>query len=535
MAASQDSEPRSAQAYNGMVAAPHALASAAGLAALQDGGTAMDAAIAANAVLTVVYPDQTAIGGDCFFISYDARSKQLHGYNGSGRAPLAADADHLRTLYDGQMPKRGIHAVTVPGTIDAWAAGHRRFGRLPWQRLLQPAIDYAHNGFAVSGRLADGIRAAHDVLVASQETAATYFVDGAPPREGDRLRLPNLACSLAAIAVEGRSAFYSGVIAEEIAATSARLGGTLSMYDLVGHRGEWVEPLTASYRGFTVAELPPNSQGVTALLGLNMIQPVDLGETWGTIDHVHPLIEAKKLAFAVRDRTLGDPRYTSIDTAELLSEEFAADLWRRYDPLECLGGSPSLAGDTVAICAVDRDGNAVSLIQSIYQAFGSGILAGETGVILQNRGSYFTLEADRPNAFEPGKRPLHTLMPAMLVRNGELVGPMGTQGGDAQAQVHLQLITDLVDFGMFENPAAAIAAPRWIAGGSVASDPRTVQLESRFPSELAGELVRRGHVPEWTEAWNPAAGHAQLIIRDQARGLLLGAADPRADGAALGY
>ncbi|MGI8643157.1 MAG: gamma-glutamyltransferase [Thermomicrobiales bacterium] len=535
MPTEQASQSRSTLAYNGMVAAPHALASSAGLAALQEGGSAMDAALAANAVLTVVYPDQTAIGGDCFFIAFDARTKQLHGYNGSGRTPLTADADHLRELEGGCMPKRGIHAVTVPGTIDAWAAGHRRFGRLPWDRVLQPATDYAHHGFAVSARLAGGISAVQDFLASDDLTASTYLKGGAAPREGDQLRLPDLARTLATIAVEGRDAFYSGAIAEEIAATAALRGGALSMYDLAGHRGEWVNPLSIDYHGLTVAGLPPNSQGLTSLIGLNMLKHVDLGEEWGGADHIHPLIEVKKFAFAVRDEMLSDPRFTTIDTAKLISSEYAEACWRHYDPTTAAAGTPSLAGDTVAICAVDRDGNAVSLIQSIYQGFGSGVMAGETGIVLQNRGSYFSLEPDHPNVFEPGKRPLHTLMPAMLLRDGELVGPLGTQGGDAQAQVHLQLVTDLVDFAMMSNPAVAIDAPRWIAGGASADDPRTVQLENRFSSHLADDLVKRGHRPQWTGAWNPAAGHAQVILRDHERGLLAGAADPRADGAALGY
>lgn len=518
-----------------MVAAPHPLASAAGLAILQEGGSAMDAAIAANAVLTVVYPDQTAIGGDCFFTAFDARTKLLHGFNGSGRAPLATDLDLLRELDEGRMPKRGIHAVTVPGTIDAWSAGHSRFGRQSWERLFEPAIEYAHNGFAVSPRLAQGINAARDVLLATEETAATYLVNGEAPREGDRLRLPNLARSLATIATEGRDAFYSGGIAEQIASTSARLGGSLSMYDLAGHQGEWVAPLLSNYRGLTVAELPPNSQGLTASLALNLVQRTTLGDRWGSVEYIHPLIEAKKLAFAVRDRKLADPRFAEIDTANLLSDGFAKELWNQYDQGQAQQGTPSLAGDTVAICTVDRDGNAVSMVQSIYQAFGSGILAAESGIILQNRGSYFTLEDSHPNVIAPGKRPLHTLMPAMLLRDGGLVGPLATQGGDAQAQVHLQLITDLVDFDMTGNPAAAIAAPRWIAGGSAADGLLAVQLENRFPSELDSELSRRGHVVSWSGAWNPAAGHAQIILRDPNRGLLLGAADPRADGAALGY
>lgn len=532
---SQTGASRSSQAYNGMVAAPHALASGAGIAALQDGGSAMDAALAANAVLTVVYPDQTSIGGDCFFIAFDAASRSLHAYNGSGRTPIAADRESLREIGAGRMPKRGIHAITVPGTIDAWYEAHARFCRLPMERLLRPAIDYAHAGFPVSARLSQGIAAMSDFLAADELAATTFLVDGAAPKEGDRLRLPALARSLARIASKGRDVFYSGEIAERMVATSASLGGRLSMYDLAGHRGEWVKPLTTDYHGLTVAEMPPNSQGLTALLALNLIERVDLGGRWGAVDHLHPLIEAKKLAFAVRDQRLSDPRFVPIDTAALTSPAFAEDLWRHYDPHNALAGAPTLPGDTVAICAVDRDGNAVSLIQSIYQGFGSGVIAGDTGIVLQNRGAYFSLADNHPNRFEPGKRTLHTLMPAMLLRAGQLVGPLGTQGGDAQAQVHLQLVTDLIDFDMLVNPGAAIDAPRWLAGGGPEDDPRTVRLESRFPTGVLAELTARGHQPEPTVDWNPHAGHAQMILRDPSRGLLLGAADPRADGAALGY
>jgi gamma-glutamyltranspeptidase/glutathione hydrolase len=529
------SRSRSNQAYNGMVASPHSLASGAGLAALLDGGSAMDAAIAANAVLTVVYPDQTSIGGDCFFIAYDAASRSVAAYNGSGRAPLAADREALRRLGEGSMPKRGIHAVTVPGTIDAWYEANERFCRLPMERLLQPAIDYAGCGFPVSHRLSQGIAAAHDLLKTSDFAASTYLVNGEAPEEGHRLRLPALSQTLARIVTEGRVVFYSGEIAESISATSANLGGTLSMYDLAGHRGEWVRPLAINYRGVTVAEMPPNSQGLTALLALNLVQQVDLGDTWGTIDHLHPLIEAKKLAFAVRDQRLADPRFVSIDAEAFTSQAFADDLWRHYDPRNALVGSSALPGDTVAISAVDRDGNAVSLIQSIYQGFGSGVIAGETGIVLQNRGAYFSLDEDHPNRLEPGKRTLHTLMPAMLLDDHGLIGPLATQGGDAQAQVHLQLVTDLIDFEMLNDPQVAVDAPRWLAGGGPDEDPRTVLLETRFTADVLEGLASRGHRLKPTTTWDPHAGHAQVILRDPVRGLLLGAADPRADGAALGY
>lgn len=520
-----------ALAVNGMVATPHGLATAAGLEALQAGGTAVDAVIAANAVLTVVYPDQTSIGGDCFLLVFDASRNQVIGLNGSGRAPAAADRAALRARF-GQMPKRGIHTVTVPGTIDAWARASERFGRLGLDRLLQPAIRYARDGFPVTPNLADSLAWAARTGGWDDSFLRSYLPGGAPLRPGSRLRLPDLARSLELIAREGRDAFYTGAIAERIVATSRRLGGALSADDLARHQAEWVEPVTTDYRGVTVVEFPPNSQGLTALIELNLVEQANLGP-WGSADHLHPLIEAKKLAFAVRDAELTDPAFRQIDTARLTSKAFARNLWAAYDPLRAGTGQFALAGDTVYLCAVDRDGNAASLIQSVYLAFGSGVIADDTGIILQCRGAYFSLEDDHPNRLEGGKRTLHTLMPGMLLRDGQLLGPIGTQGGDAQAQVHLQLITNLVDFGL--NPQAAIEAPRWVASGGPGSDPRLVALEGRFPDATFADLARRGHAVLRTAHWDVHFGHAQMILRDPETGLLRGGADPRADGVALGY
>ena len=520
-----------ALATGAMVATPHELATGAGLAALRDGGTAMDAVVAANAVLTVVYPDQTAIGGDCFCLSRAPAPGALHGFNGSGRAPAAADRAALLGAGHTTMPPRGIHAVTVPGTIDAWAQAVARFGRLGLAQLLEPAIGYAGDGFPVSARLAARLAAVEPLLRADPALGARYLPGGGAPLPGDRLRLPELAASLSVIARDGRDAFYRGSIAEAIVATSQRLGGTFTTDDLDRHQGEWVEPLTTDYRGTTVAELPPNSQGLTALLALNLAELV-VPAPWGTADHLHPLIEAKKLAFGVRDATIGDPALVAVDANRLVAKSYARDLWRSYDPAHAGAAAPAAAGDTVYLCAVDRDGNAASLIQSLYMAFGAGILAEGTGIVLQNRGASFGLDDDHPNRLEGGKRPRHTLMPAMLLRDGRLLGPIGAQGGDAQAQVHLQLVTDLVDHGM--DPQQAIEAPRWVAGAGGA-DPRAVALEGRFPEETFAGLAARGHAVARAADWDVSFGHAQMILRDESRGLLLGGADPRADGLALGY
>lgn len=518
-------------AFNGMVATSHYLATGAGLQVLRDGGTAADAVIAANAVLTVVYPDQTSIGGDCFLLYHEASTGALHALNGSGRTPGSASAASIRNSGHEQMPVRGIHAVTVPGTVDAWSQIAERFGRLGLDRLLQPAIGYARDGFPVSPRLAGGIARAAELLGADPYATSIYLPGGSAPKAGDRLVLADLARSLETVAREGRAVYYDGEIAERIVAASAALGGTFTGEDLSNHRGQWVDPIDIDYRGVTVAGMPPNSQGMTALLSLNMASQVSLGE-WGSSAHLHPLIEAKKRAFAVRDTRLGDPAFAAIDVDHLLSDAYARELWADYDPAQALGGGPSAHGDTVYLCAVDRDGNAASMIQSIFMDFGSGVVVPGTGIVLQNRGAYFRLEDGHPNSFAGGKRTLHTLMPGMLYRDGDLWGPIGTQGGDAQAQVHLQLVTDLIDFGM--EPQEAIEAPRWLAGGGPDDPPAMVTVEEGISTETREGLGALGHVVTGTGRFDPKFGHAQMILRDPSTGLLRGGADPRADGAALG-
>jgi gamma-glutamyltranspeptidase len=516
-------------AFNGMVAAPHSLASAAGLAVLREGGSAADAVIAANAVLTVIYPDQTSIGGDCFLIYHEAATGKTAALNGSGRSPKAADRERLRSLGHASMPSRGIHSVTVPGTIDAWFEINERFGRMGMDRLLAPAIGYARDGFPVSPNLHDSLQQAQSHRWLDETFRSTYFPGGAVLAAGARMRLPELATSLERIANEGRNVFYFGEVGERLIATSDALGGSMNADDLASHRAEWVEPVYADYRGVSVAEFPPNSQGVTALVELNLAE--QRGDaSWGSADHLHPLIESKKIAFNVRDQYLTDPAFAQIDIERLVSKSFAQELWKQYDPAHAGIGNAALAGDTVYLCAVDADGNAASLIQSIYLDFGSGVLIDGTGIVLQCRGAYFSLDEDHPNRLEGGKRPLHTLMPGMLFQNGALLGPIGAQGGDAQAQVHLQLITNLVDYGM--DPQQAIEAPRWVAGGR---DPRSVGLEGRFSSSTIKELADRGHMVSVTDDWNIHFGHAQMILRNQETGLLQGGADPRADGVAIGF
>lgn len=518
-------------ATNGIVATPHYLASSAGIRVLEDGGSAMDAVIAANAILTVLYPDQTAIGGDCFFLVFDAASGETVGYNGSGRAAASASADQLRADGFESMPAKGGRTVTVPGTIDAWVSGHERFGRLDFEQLLQPAIDLARNGFPVSPRLGAVLVAQESLIRDWPGLRAVLYPNGFIPAPGSLLIMPELSRTLRRIAIEGRAALYEGSIAEAIAASVREAGGWLATDDLASHQGEWTTPVALDYKGVTIQSFPPNSQGITALIGMGMVAGEEFGGIRGSIRQTHPLIEATKLAYAVRDERIADPAFSEVDTAEMLSTGFLEKLWLSYDPDVAGPGQPDVAGDTVYLCAIDRDGNAVSMIQSLFGAFGSCVVAGNTGIILQNRGSYFSLNPGSLNVLEPGKRTLHTLMPSMLLRDGALLGPVGTQGGDAQAQIQMQLISNVVDFGM--DPQAAIEAPRWIAGTS--DSPATVTIETGFPEGTIAGLAARGHNMTVIEGWNPNAGHAQMILVDAQSGVLKGGADPRADGAASGY
>lgn len=514
-----------------MVASPHYLASAAGVRILQDGGSAMDAVIATNAMLTVLYPDQTAIGGDCFFLVFDASTGETVGYNGSGRAAAEASADQLLSQGYQAMPAKGGATVTVPGTIDAWTSGHQRFGRLEFERLLRPAIELARDGFPVSPRLGSVLVSQGSLIREWPALRSILYRSGTLPSAGSLLTMPGLSCSLQSIATGGRQAFYEGAIAEAIAASVQESGGWLATGDLASHAGEWTSPLSLDYKGITVQTSPPNSQGITALIGLGMVATEELGSTWGAARHAHPLIEAAKLAYAVRDARIADPAFLEIDTAELLSNDFLTELWQSYDPDLAGPGRPDIAGDTVYLCAVDRDGTAVSLIQSLFGAFGSCVVAGNTGIILQNRGSYFSLDPGNPNYLEPGKRPLHTLMPSMLVMDGALLGPVGTQGGDAQAQIQMQLLSNVIDFEM--DPQEAIEAPRWIT--DVTESRPALTIEPGFPEGTVTRLAAWGHAMTIAEPWNPNAGHAQMILVDRRSGILKGGADPRADGAATGY
>ena len=529
------------QAPRGMVASPHPLASRAGVEILEAGGSAVDAAIAAAAVLCVVYPHMTSVGGDAFWLIHDARRGGVRFLNGGGRAAAGATLEWFASRGLGEIPLHGIvpATLTVPGAVDSWCEAQAGHGRLTLARDVAPAIGYAREGFEVTERLAQWTGQAAERLAASAEAAAIFLPGGRPPRAGERLANPDLARTLEAIGSAGRAAFYEGEIAREIVRYSRAQGGFFSARDFEAQRARWGAPLSGTYRGVTIYETPPPTQGLAVLEMLNLLEPYDLGamEYLGP-DHVHLLVQAKMLAFHDRDRLLADPDFAKVPVERLLSRAYADERRRLIDPARALpwDGVPtsaSLAGDTVYVCAVDAEGNAASLIQSLYGVYGSGVVAGSTGVVLQNRGAYFSLDRQHPNRLEPGKVPFHTLIASLAFRGDRLWQVFGCMGADGQPQIHLQAYTAMIDFG--RSVAEALASPRWLSGRFVLGDPRDLlNMEGRFPEPTFTELARRGHRIHRWGPWSELAGHAHGITVDPERGTRLGAADPRSDGAALG-
>ena len=515
-------------AATAMIATPHHLASTIGADVLREGGTAVDAAIAANAAMTVLLPDQTSIGGDCFFQIWEPGSDAPTGFNGSGRAPAATSADQVRAAGYDAMPRRGPWTVTVPGTIDAWFAAHERYGELPIGRLLAPASNLAREGFEISARLSAAIAVEVNDLAANPAAAAIFLDNGVAPPPGFRLVNPGLANSLDLIGAAGRDAFYTGAIADAILAVAGTgAGGWMTENDLANHAGIDVDPVATTYRGATVWELPPNSQGITAQLGLAMMERETFGASWDDPAWLHVQIEAKKRAFAIRDQYLGDPGRMTVAVDDILAPATIDALWADFDPGAPSAGQATMPGDTIYLAIIDGNGLAVSLIQSIYVGFGSGLVAGDTGVVLQNRGSYFSLVPGHPNELGGGRLPLHTLMPAMIEMPGRGRGAFGTQGGDAQAQVHMQMVSHLVDDGA--PPAEAVGRPRWLAGDA-RREPYAVTVEADMPWPAIEGLQALGHQVRQVEPGWPHAGYAQMVLRDEATGELSGAADPRAEG-----
>jgi gamma-glutamyltranspeptidase/glutathione hydrolase len=529
-------------ARNGVIATSQPLASAAGLRVLQNGGNAIDAAVTAAAVLSVVEPTMNGLGGDLFAIVYDAKTKSLKGLNASGRSPAAATLDEFRRRRLDAIPYRGELSVSVPGVIDGWNELLSKHGTIPFAKALEPAISYAREGFAISEIISYQWRDAAQVLARDPLAASVYLPGGKPPAVGDVFRNPKLASTLEQLAVGGRDAFYRGPIGKAIADDMKRRGGLLTEADLAGHRSDWVEPISTTYRGHQVFELPPNTQGVTALQILNLLEGFDVKSLGhNSAAYLHLLVEAKRVAFADRDAWLADPGSVNKDVlARLLSKAYAAERRREIDPARTTpeyrpmtrtgtqtpsGAEPPQArGDTIYLTVADRDGNVVSLIQSIFENFGSGIAAGDTGIVLHNRGNLFSLDKAHPNVLAPGKRPFHTLVPAMVMKDGRPWLSFGVMGGDMQPQGHIQVLLNLIDFGM--NIQEAGEAPRFRHSAAGLALETAISAEARFG------LDQRGHKIITTIN---AFGGFQGILFDHARGVMMGGSDPRKDGLAIGY
>ena len=530
-------------ARNGMAATSQPLATMTAVEILRRGGSAVDAAIAANAVLGVAEPTGCGIGGDLFAIVWDAKSGQLHGLNGSGRSPRSLPAEEFRRRGLTKIPSFGVLPISVPGCVDGWFELHGRFGRLPMSEVLEPAIRYAREGIPVSEVIADGWRSGETVFRDQPGFAETFLVAGQAPRKGDVFRNPGLADTLERIARQGRDEFYSGSTAVRISDFVRQHGGYLSLEDLQQHKSEWVAPVSVNYRGYDVWELPPNGQGIAALQMLNVLRGFDLGRAgFGSVDHVHWFVESKKLAFEDRARLYADPQFAAVPTAELISVEYA-DRRRALIQTERAAtsypvGIPASVeeGDTIYLTTADSDRNMVSLIQSNYRRFGSGVCPTGLGFSLQDRGEMFDLQPGRMNSYAPGKRPFHTIIPAFVTKSGQPFMSFGVMGGATQPQGHVQILMNVIDFGM--NLQEAGDAPRILHSGS--SEPTgermttggTVALEGGFPDELADQLRQRGHV---LKAVRGEFGGYQGIMYDAGRGIYLGASESRKDGMAAGY
>jgi gamma-glutamyltranspeptidase / glutathione hydrolase len=509
-----------------MVATSQPLASEAALRVLREGGNAVDAAIAAAAVLNVVEPMMTGIGGDVFALVFMQADGHPVGLNASGWSGSRARLDAVRA--PGRL--EGIQAVTVPGAVAGWYLLHERYGRLPMNRLLEPAADYAESGFPVSPVVAEGWALAAPELGQNPAAARVFLPGGRSPRTGEVFRNPDLGRSLRTLAEGGRDAFYGGELARRIVETSDRLGGFLTQEDFREYEAEWVEPLSTPYRGYDVFEMPPNTQGLVVLEMLNILEGFDLADLGhNTAEYLHRLIEAKRLAFADRDTFVADPAATLLPVAQLTSKEYASLRRVQIDPRRAnpdyRPGTP-MESDTVCLSVVDRDRNAVSFINSLYFGFGSGIVADGTGIALHNRGSGFSLVAGHRNSLAARKRPFHTLIPGMVLADGAPWFAFGVMGGDMQAQGHVQVLANLIDFGMDPQTAGDAPRVRHFEGEGVA-------LESSIPAAVRQALARKGHTVLDTA---PAGfGGYQGILIDGKSGVLWGGSDHRKDGLALGW
>lgn len=517
----------------GVVATSQTLASQAGAQVLARGGSAIDAAIAANAALGVVEPMMNGIGGDLFVIYRDGKTGKLFGLNASGWSPKALTTDAVKKSGHYSMPNDGIHSVTVPGCVDGWEKLHKKFGKLPWSDLFQPAIHYARKGFPVTELIQGSWQGALAKLHGDSNAQRVYLLDGRAPKVGEVFKNPELGQALELISKGGADAFYRGPIAKAILATSKRLNGTMSAEDLAEFQSEWNEPIATGYRGWKVYELPPNGQGMAALEMLNIMERSPLGDYEPfSANAFHRKIEAQKLAYTDLARYLGDPKFGPIPVKELISKEYAKTRAELVDP-ERAGcsvshGNPLPAtGDTIYMSAVDKDGNVVSLIQSIYLSFGSGIVVDNYGFHLHNRGGLFVLDPGHPNELKPRKRPFHTIIPGYMEKDNLHIG-FGIMGGLNQAQAHAQFVSYIADHGF--NIQAALEAPRFTKLNFSGCD---VMVEDRIPAASHEALKGKGHFVQMQGPFSSWMGGGQAVMHDSKAKVNHGASDPRKDGAAV--
>ena len=517
----------------GIAATSQTLASQAAVQILARGGTAVDAAIAANAVLAVVEPMKNGLGGDLFALYWDSKTGKLQGLNSSGPAPRALSPEFLAKHGVKTMPQEGIHSFTVPGAVDGWWKMHQRYGKLPWKDLFQSAIAYAENGFPVSEAIQESWAdsANQPRIKANPESVRVFLPGGKPPLEGDVFRNPGMARAMRLVAEKGPDALYKGEIAAAILKTSHDLGGTMTAEDLAAYSAEWVQPISIDYRGWRVYELPPNGQGMAALEMLNIMEtapPTPLG-AFSPIE-MHKRIEAMKLAYADVRRYDADPHTYDVPVTQLLSKEYARKRAALIDPkhanCEVPAGQP-VGSDTTYLTIVDKDGNMTSWIQSVYAEFGSGVTVEGMGFLLQNRGGGFTLEPKHPNVLVGGKRPFHTIIPAFMER-GDLHIGFGIMGGANQPLAHAQFVSNLVDYNM--NLQAALEAPRFTKRNSTGCD---LSIEVRVPASTLQQLSERGHQIAIRREYTQEMGRGQAILHNSKTGTNYAASDPRADGAAI--
>ena len=527
---------------HGMVATSHPLAAQIGIDILKKGGTAVDAAIAVDAAMGLMEPTGSGIGGDLFAIVWDNKTKKLYGLNSSGTSPRALNLEYFKGKGMKRVPYYGPLAWSVPGCVDGWFELHKKFGKLGMATILQPAIDYAANGFPLTELIAYYWQVSVRRFKEFDNFQKLYAPGGKLLQKGDIFKNPELAATLRLIAKKGRDAYYKGEIAKTIVAYSRRVGGFFEMEDFERYHAEWVEPLSVNYRGYDVWELPPNGQGIAALQMLNMLETFDLKSMGhNSSQYLHTLIEIKKIVYEDRARFYADPRFADVPIRKLLSKEYAKERLRYFNPHRAArkipyGDAMLEHGDTVYLTVVDKDLNAVSFIQSNYAGFGSGNVPDGLGFCIQNRGSLFSLEEGHPNVFEPGKRPFHTIIPAFVTKDGQPVFSFGVMGGSMQPQGHVQVLLNIIDFGMNIQEAGDAARFRHVGSSQpdfgVMTDGGTVNLESGIVPQVVRELMGMGHHIEGARG---GFGGYQGIWIDHERGILIGATESRKDGCAIGY